>query len=135
MAFLVLQEFGEQLHRHVAFLGAQEARGPVGVACVDLAEQIGFEDLAYRLADAERRDGLEVGMAFEEDDAGDQPVGVLHLLDRFLALLLGELGDAHVVEETVVEPVLVDGAKFGGKQRLFSRAMTFSFPRMHNLLG
>ena len=33
---------------------------------------------------------LHVGEAFEEDDAVHQLVGVMHLLDRFLALLLGE---------------------------------------------
>ena len=41
----------------------------------------------------------------------DQLVGVVHLLDRFLALLLGELGEAPVVEQAVVQPVLVDGAE------------------------
>src|SRR5439155_9772167 len=38
-------------------------------------------------------------------------VGVLHLLDRLLALLLGELGEAPVVEHAVVQPILVDGAE------------------------
>jgi hypothetical protein len=32
------------------------------------------------------------GEAFQEDAAVDQFIGVLHLFDRFLALLLGELG-------------------------------------------
>ena len=31
-----------------------------------------------------------LGIALEEDDAGDQLVRVVHLLDRFLPLLLGE---------------------------------------------
>src|SRR5687767_1581448 len=35
----------------------------------------------------------------------------MHLLDRFLALLLGEPGEAPIVEHAVVQPVLVDGAE------------------------
>src|SRR5262245_66583704 len=37
---------------------------------------------------------------------------MLHLFDRFLALLLGELGVAPVVEHPVVQPILVNGAQF-----------------------
>src|SRR5690606_31034037 len=44
----------------------------------------------------------------EEDDALDQPVGVVHLLDRFHALLLRQLGVAPVLGEAVVQPVLID---------------------------
>ena len=60
---------------------------------------------------------LQVGMAFEEDDARDELVGVMHFLDRFRALLLGELAVAPVLQQPVVKPVLVDGAELQ-KQRL-----------------
>ena len=50
-------------------------------------------------------------MSFEEDDAVDQQVGVVHLLDRFLPLLLGKAGETPVLREPIVQPVLVDGAE------------------------
>jgi hypothetical protein len=34
---------------------------------------------------------------------------VLHLLNGFLAPLLGEVLEAPVVEQTIVQPILVDG--------------------------
>ena len=51
-------------------------------------------------------------MPFQEDDAGDDLVGVVHFLDRFRAFLLGELLVAPVLKKAVVKPVLVDGAEF-----------------------
>jgi hypothetical protein len=42
----------------------------------------------------------------------DQLVGVVHLLDGFLTLLLRKLGVAPVLEKTIMQPVLVDGAEF-----------------------
>ena len=50
-------------------------------------------------------------MTFEEDDAVDQPVGVMHLLDQFLPLLLGEARETPVLGQPIVQPVLVDGAE------------------------
>jgi hypothetical protein len=35
-------------------------------------------------------------------------VGMLHLVDRFMPLELGELGDAPIVEHPVMQPILVD---------------------------
>ena len=42
------------------------------------------------LADADRAETLQVRDAFEEEDAPDQRVGVLHLVDRLLAVVLRE---------------------------------------------
>ena len=60
---------------------------------------------------------LQIGKAFEEDDAVDELVGVLHLLDRFLALLLGEPREAPIVEQAVMQPILIDGGELV-RQRL-----------------
>ena len=60
------------------------------------------------LADQELVEILQVGQAFEEEDALDQPVGVLHLVDRFLLLVLAQLLQAPVVEHPGVQEVLVD---------------------------
>ena len=43
-------------------------------------------------------------------------VGVVHLLDGFLTLLLGELCVAPVVQKAIMQPILVDGPQFE-KQR------------------
>ena len=42
----------------------------------------------------------------------DQPVGVMHFLDRFLVLMLGQLADAPVLEHARVQEVLVDRCQF-----------------------
>jgi hypothetical protein len=56
----------------------------------------------------QRIEHLQIGKAVEEDDALDQLVGMLHLLDRFLAPLLGQRFQAPVVQQPVVQPVLID---------------------------
>ncbi len=118
VAFLVGEQLLEQVHAHIVlFLPARGAGFHVERACAVLGLEIAFEDLLDVLADHERIELLHVGEAFEEDDAGHELVGVMHLLDGFLALLLGELGVAPVVEQAVVQPVLIDGGEFA-RQRL-----------------
>ena len=68
-----------------------------------------------RLADAHRAEPLQVGDALEEQDAADQRVGVLHLVDRLLAVVLRERLVAPVVEHLVVDEVLVDRGELGGE--------------------
>src|SRR6202167_2061468 len=46
--------------------------------------QVTFEHLRHRLADHELAQVLQVRQSFEKQDALDQPVGMLHLVDRFL---------------------------------------------------
>jgi hypothetical protein len=48
------------------------------------------------------------GQPLEEQDALDQPVGVLHLVDRLLLLVLLQLLQAPVAEHAGVQEVLVD---------------------------
>lgn len=51
-------------------------------------------------------------MAFEEDDAFDEFVGVVHFLDGLGTLLLCEKRVAPVFEKAVMHPVLVYGTEF-----------------------
>src|SRR5262249_6448259 len=51
---------------------------------------------------------LKVGQAFEKQDALDQPVGVLHLIDRFVLFLLLQAIQAPVAEHPGMKEVLVD---------------------------
>jgi hypothetical protein len=78
-------------------------------ARVDLRRQVAVQHFFGGLADVQGIEHLHVGKAVEEDDALDQLVGVLHLLDRFLAPLLGEILVAPIIEQPVMQPVLVDG--------------------------
>ena len=87
-----LEQLLEQIHADIVFFFAAGGAGlHVERAGAVLGLEIAFEDLLDVLADHQRIELLHVGKAFEEDDARDQLVGVMHLLDRFLALLLGEL--------------------------------------------
>ena len=76
-----------------------------------LALEVALEDLFDILPDAQGRDVLQVGMPLQEDDAVDDLVRVLHLLDQLFALFLCELGEAPVREQSVMQPVLVHRAK------------------------
>ena len=78
---------------------------------LDLELQVGVQALRHRLADAEAPEVLQVGQAVEEQDALDQPVGVLHLADRFLVDLLAETLEAPVIQHARVQEVLVDGGE------------------------
>ena len=81
-----------------------------------LHRQVGLEDFLDRLADLELVDRLEVGKPVQEQDTLRQNVGVLHLVDRFVPLVLGEPLDPPVLEDAIVQPVLVDGGKFVGER-------------------
>jgi hypothetical protein len=52
----------------------------------------------------------------EKQDALGEHVGVLHLVDRFVSLVLGELVEPPVVEHPIVQPVLVDRGQFVGER-------------------
>ena len=51
-------------------------------------------------------------MAFEENNTLDQTIGVMHFFNRFSTLLGSELLIAPVVEETEMDPILVDCTQF-----------------------
>ena len=71
--------------------------------------------LGHGLADAHGAEPLQVGHALEEEDPPDQLVGVLHLVDRLVAVVLRERLVAPVVEHLVVDEVLVDRRELGGQ--------------------
>ena len=61
-----------------------------GIACL-LEPQVAFEDFLNILADQQLVEVLQVRQAIEEEDALDQPVGMLHLVDRFIVFVLPSL--------------------------------------------
>ena len=109
MAFLVLHQLLEQVLRHpVADALAIGRRLAVEVAGLIFRREVAFEDFLDVLADAQGIENLQVGEAVEEDDALDEAIRVVHLLDGFLAPGLRKFLVAPIVQEPVMQPVLVD---------------------------
>jgi hypothetical protein len=79
--------------------------------------EVELELLLHRLADVDLVEALDVGHALEEEDALDELVGVLHLVDRLVADLLGQLGVAPVGAHLRVDEVLVDRCQLGRQDR------------------
>lgn len=77
--------------------------------------QVAFEHFLGVLADQQLAEVLQVGQAFEKQDALDQLVGMLHLVDGFIVLMLAELVQAPVLVHPRVQEVLVDGHQFVAK--------------------
>ena len=76
---------------------------------VDFGSEVAFEDTLDVLSDPQPVTWLHVRAAFEKQNASDEQVGVLHFFDRLLAPGLGEVLEAPVVENSVVQPILIDG--------------------------
>ena len=91
--------------------GTKFAAVLVGFTGLVFTGKVGFEHFLDRLADAQRSNALQVGMALKENDALDQAIGVVHFLDGFSAFLGGELLVAPVVQKAIMHPVLVDRAE------------------------
>ena len=53
---------------------------------LELELEVGAQHLLDRLADPQAAEHLEIGQAVEEEDALGEPVGMLHLVDQFVAL-------------------------------------------------
>ena len=73
-----------------------------------LGLEVATERLDQRLADQQFAEILQVGQRIEREQALHQRVGMLHLADRLLVLLLGHALEAPVLEHPVVHEVLVD---------------------------
>src|SRR5438874_2986059 len=96
---LVLHQLLEQVARDVILDAmAVGCRLLVKGASAKLGGEVAFDDFPDVLADPQRIEHLHVGKAIEENDAVGEAVGVVHLLDRFLAPLLGELQQAPVMQ-------------------------------------
>src|SRR5690606_12587263 len=107
--FLGLEDLGEQVTADVVAdrlaVGDRLAQQGQGV---QLQRQVALEDLARTLADAQLAQRLEVRQSLEEQDPLGEHVGVLHLVDGFLVLVLGQFLQAPVLQHLGVQEVLVD---------------------------
>ena len=80
--------------------------------------QIAGERFRHALADQQLDQILQVGQAVEEEDAFHQLVGVLHLVDRLVVLVLAELLEAPVPEHARMQEILVDRRQLVGEHRI-----------------
>ena len=83
-----------------------------------LERQVALERFLHVLADAQLVQVLQVRQALEEEDARDQRVGMLHLVDRLVVLVVAELRIAPVPEHAGVQEVLVDRGELVGQHRV-----------------
>src|SRR5439155_20867730 len=81
-------------------------------------QEIAFEDLAEILADQQFIEVLEVGQPAEEQDAVDQLVGILHLVERLFVFMVAELLDAPMAQHPRMQEILVDGSELGFQHRI-----------------
>ena len=83
--------------------------------------EVALELLGHGLADVELVEALQVRQALEEEDALDEPLGVLHLVDRLGAALRGERVVAPVLAHLRVQEVLVDRDELAGEHLVQQR--------------
>ena len=70
--------------------------------------KVGLEDFFNRFTDAQTPKHLEIGQAIQEQDTLGQLVGMLHLVDRFMAFHFRQLLHAQIIEQPVMQPILID---------------------------
>ena len=80
--------------------------------------QIAIECFQHVLANHQLAQVLQIGQGVEHEQPVHQPVGVLHLANGFLVLLLGQPVQAPVLVHAVVNKVLVDGRQLVFQLRL-----------------
>ncbi len=113
MLFLGFEDVFEQLAAHV--IAEPLAIGDPGLEVGNRGHfqaQIAIQRLARALTDQQLAELLQVRQAVEEQDALDEPVGVLHLVDRLLVLVLGEFRVTPVPVHARMQEILIDRGQF-----------------------
>ena len=113
MSLLALKDLHEQFAGDV--IGDALAMGNGGVEIWQRSHfqrEVAGEDFGQALSDPELADILEIGQSAKEENTLDEPVGVLHLIDRFLMFLVRKLGYAPVRQHPGVQEILADGGQF-----------------------
>jgi hypothetical protein len=70
--------------------------------------QIAAQALFDVLADQQLVQILQIWQALQEENAVDEPVSVLHLVDRLMVFVLVQLLEPPVAEHASVQEILVD---------------------------
>src|SRR5690606_25310757 len=107
------EDVEKQLARNVVpdTLALSDRFAEVGMA-LQLQLQVALKRLFDVFADQQLAQILQVGQPTEEENALDEPVGVLHFIERFLVRMLAEALEAPVVEHARVKKILIDRGQF-----------------------
>ncbi len=116
MLLLILQDLLEQVAADVVLhrLGIGDGYLEVGDG-IHLQRKVAAQHLFDGLADAQLAQILQIGQPFEKQHALDQLVGVFHLIDRLVILLVPERLEAPVIVDAGMQEVLVDGNQLIGQ--------------------
>src|SRR5690554_2905848 len=110
MAFFVGEQVSEQVTSDVILdLFAIFDGLDVIIAPVMLDLEVALEHFADVFTNVQFAEVLQVGDAFEKQDAVDQLLGMLHLFDGLIVLPLGQLLQAPVLIHLGMQKILVDG--------------------------
>src|SRR3984893_14680416 len=116
VVLLVLHQAFEQIARDVVLDAvAVGRRFLIKATGADLGGEVALDDFLDVLPDPQGIQHLHVGKPVEEQDAIGEPIGVMHLLDGFLAPLLGQLQQTPVVQHPKMQPILVDGGELAAQ--------------------
>ena len=74
--------------------------------------EVAVEDFAHVLADHELAQALQVRQPLEEQDAFDELVRMLHLVDRLVVRVLAEPVEPPVLQHAGMQEILVDCGQF-----------------------
>src|SRR5690606_36092146 len=112
MLFLAVEDRLEQPARHKILMPLAKRDAFAQRRDRSLLElQVALQNLPDVFADQQLAEILQVRQTFEEQNALDELVGMTHLVDGFLVLVLGELRDTPVLQHPGMKEVLVDGRK------------------------
>ena len=76
--------------------------------CRHLELEIALETFLHTLADEQLAQVLQIGQTVEKQNALDEAIGMLHLVDRLILLVLLQAHQAPVAEHAGVQKILVD---------------------------
>ncbi|MCY1425252.1 hypothetical protein D9M71_410360 [compost metagenome] len=96
------------------FFAMRDSHFEIGMAGF-LDTQVTLKHFLGVLADVQLAQVLDVRQAFKEQDALDQLVRVLHLVDGFVVLVLAELVQAPIFIHARMQEVLIDRDQLIGK--------------------
>src|SRR5581483_990625 len=109
MVFLALEDFPQQIARDVVLHRLAVRDGILQHRTREaLLLEVALQCFERVLADQQLAEILEVRQSLEKQDPLDQAIGMLHLVDRLLALVVLELLQTPVAEHAGVQEVLVD---------------------------
>ena len=109
MLFLRHEDRIKQIPRNVVLVRlAISNTGPEIGNRIEFHVEIAAKNLRHILADAKFPQVLEIRQSLEEQNALDQLIGVLHLINRFPVLVIAELVEAPVFQHAGVQEVLID---------------------------